>query len=164
MTEPPPYGAPAVPGPPLWAVPASATPGQQVPAVVQAAAIVTWVCCGLTVLMTFLFLLAAAFIGTVVLDYFEMSDRVDIVLVVAGAAALVIATCGAASWFAGRVWRRQAWARIALAVSSGLAVVVSLLTFGPHTVLMAPGGVAVLVLLFLPQSNDWFRADEVLSV
>jgi hypothetical protein len=145
-------------------VPASATPRPRVPATIQAAAIVTWVCCGLTVLMTFFFLLAAAFIGGIVLDYFEMSDRMDIVQAVIGTAALVVALCGVASWLALCMWRRHSWARIALAVISGLALVGSVLTLGPHTALVAPGTVAVLVLLFLPTSNVWFEADPAGSL
>jgi hypothetical protein len=137
---------------------------QPVPATVQAAAIVTWVCCGLVVLLTFFFLLAAAFIGSVVFPEFDVSSRVDIATVVVGTAALVVALCGVASWLALCTWRRHSWARIALAVSSGLALVGSVLTLGPHTVLVAPGTVAVLVLLFLPTSNAWFETDPAGSV
>jgi len=130
----------------------------RVPGTVQAAAIVTWVCCALTALLTLFFLLMTAFVGSIVFPQFGSAISVEIVLVVAGTAALSIAMCALSSWFAWQVWRRRDWARIALAVCGGLALVFSVLTLGPHTALVAPGSVAVLVLLYLPQSNDWFRA------
>jgi hypothetical protein len=127
---------------------------------VQAAAIVTWVCCALTVLMTAFFVLAAVFIGSLMLDAFGSPDSVGVAAAVAASAVAVVVVSGAASWFAWLVWRRRPWARIALAVSSGIALLGSLATFGPHSVAIAPGAVAVLVLLFLPDSNDWFRAAD----
>ena len=126
------------------------------PGTVQAAAIVTWVCCALTAVLTLFFLLAMAFIGSVVFPQFGSAVGAQLALAVIGSAASSVALCALASWFAWRVWRGRPWARIALAVSSGLALVLSVLTFGPHSVLVAPGTVAVLVLLFLPQSSDWF--------
>jgi hypothetical protein len=155
VTDPTPASWPPPPAWPAGLAPTDAAP--RVPGTVQAAVIVTWICCGLTAFLTLFYLAAAAFIGSFMLDYFERSDRADLVLAAAGAAAASVALCALSSWFAWQVWRRREWARIALAVCSGLALVLSVITFGPHTVLVAPGSVAVLVLLFLSQSNDWFR-------
>jgi len=129
----------------------------RVPGTVQAAVIVTWACCGLTAVLTLFYLAAAAFIGSLVFPQFGSAVGVELALAAIGSAVLAVGACALAAWFAWQVWRGRDWARIALAVSSGLALVLAVLTFGPHTVLVAPGSVAVLVLLFLPQSNDWFR-------
>jgi hypothetical protein len=128
-----------------------------VPGTVQAAAIVTWVCCGITAVMTLFFVAASAFVGSIILGDFQRTDRIQLIAFVAVAASVSFLGSALACWFAWLVWRRREWARIALVVSSAVALVLSVLTFGPHTVFVAPGSVAVVVLLFLPQSNDWFR-------
>lgn len=156
MTELP--NDPAYATPPPWTTMPASRP--TVPGTVQAAAIVTWVCCALTVLMTAFFLLAAVFVGSLILDGFGSADRVDLALAVAAGALAVVVVSALAGWFAWLVWRRQAWARIALTVCSGLALAGSLATFGPHSVVIAPGSVAVIVLLFLPDSNDWFQPAD----
>ena len=120
----------------------------------------TYVCCGLVALMTVMMLAAAAFVGSIVLDSFERADRVDIVLAVLGSAAFSMAASGLACWFAWQVGRRRAWARIALAVCSGVALLLSVAALGPPTLVVLPGSAAVLILLFVPQSNAWFRADS----
>jgi hypothetical protein len=145
---------PAFPAPQPWALPAARP---RVPAAVQAAAIVTYVCCGLVVLMTMLFLLAAAVVSSDILDLFEGPDRADIVLFAVGAAAGSFVACALACVFAWLTWRRKAWARIALAGCCGVSLALSVVALGPPTVVVLPGAVAVLVLLFLPQSNAWFR-------
>ena len=76
----------------------------RVPGVVQAAAIVTWVCCAITVLLTLLFLVGTAFVGSI-----------------------------------------------------GLTLGLSVAAPALHALLIAPGAGAVLILLFLPSADVWFR-------
>lgn len=161
MTEPPAHHAqgesvPAVSSwpPPVWPV----TSAQPVPGTVSAAAIVTWVCCGLTFGLTVLSLAMAAFVGAVILPQFATRDALGIAAAVLASGGMSVLACASASWLAWLVWRRRAWARIALAVCSGLTAVASVMVLGPHTLLIAPGAIAVLVLLFLPASNAWFAS------
>ncbi|HET6168185.1 MAG TPA: hypothetical protein VFE07_15235 [Marmoricola sp.] len=131
--------------------------GRAVPPVVLAAAVVTYVCCAVVALMTVFFLIAAAFVGSIILDQFVATDRTELVVAVVGSACAAIAGCALGMSFAWHVTRRRQWARVALATSSVIALAGSLIAFGPHTVVMLPGSAAVLVLLFLPNSNRWFR-------
>jgi len=62
-----------------------------------------------------------------------------------------------ASLFAWQVWRRRSWARVALAVCSGLTLGLSVAAPALHALLIAPGAGAVLILLFLPSADVWFR-------
>jgi hypothetical protein len=129
------------------------------PGTVQAAVIVTYVCCGLAVAMTLFFLVAAAFLGSIVFPYFESADRVGLVLAVVGAAVVAVVAAAVGAWLAWQTGRRRSWARTALIVCSAVALLASLVTFGPHTVVIGPGSLAVVVLLFLPESTAWFRTD-----
>jgi hypothetical protein len=149
---------PVVPG---WAPP-TVPPGlrEHVPGTVQAAVIVTWVCCALATLGTVVLTAGAAFLGSIVLPYFERSDRVDVILWVVGAAGSSLVACGAASACAWFVWRRRPWARVVLAVVSVLALASSVALLSPPTAFILPGAIAVLVLLFLPRSNAWFRSPS----
>ena len=122
--------------------------------------IVTYVCCGLAALMTVVMLAGAVFVGSIMLDYFEPSDRVDLVMAVLGSAAFSMGASGLACWFAWQVGRRRSWARIALAVCSGVALLLSVVALGPPSLVVLPGSAAVLILLFVPQSNAWFRTDS----
>jgi hypothetical protein len=130
------------------------------PGTVQAAVIVTYVCCGLAVAMTLFFLLAAAFLGSIMAPYFQSADRVDLVLVVVGAAVVAVAAAAVGVWLAWQTGRRRSWARTALIVCSVVALLASVLTLGPHTLLIGPGSLAVVVLLFLPESTAWFRSGS----
>lgn len=144
-----PYGATPLSAPPL-AVP--------VQGAVQAAVIVTWTSCAIAVAGAFALTVLAAFMGTMMLPYFERTQRVQMVAFVAASVAFVVAACAIASVSAWFVWRRRRWARVVLAVCSALAALCSLVVLTPPTMLILPGAIAVLVLLFLPQSNAWFRA------
>jgi chromate transport protein ChrA len=129
-----------------------------VPVTVQTAVIVTWFCCALATLVTVVLSAFAAFVGSVVLPEFGRADRVDMVLFVVGSAAALLATCAMASTGAWFVRLRHRWARNALAGCSALVLLASVVIIMPLSVVAFPGTLAVLVLLFLPQSNAGFRS------
>lgn len=126
------------------------------PATVRAATIVTYVCAAITVAMTLLMLLFIAYVGRFVFGSFERSDRSAMVFVVLAGVLFSLGCSAVACWFAWQTGRRKGWARIGLAVCSGLTVVFSLLSFSPPSIVGILGGTAVLVLLFVPESNAWF--------
>jgi hypothetical protein len=134
------------------------------PGTVLAATIVTYVCSAIAVGMTLLFALFAAFVGSFILGSFERSDRVSLVLLVVGTALVSVVFSALACWFAWQAGRRKDWARFGLAGCSGITVVLSVLTLSPPTFVGIVGGVAVLVLLFLPDSNAWFRGEPAPQV
>lgn len=162
MTEPDnPDGFPVVPALPAqgWAPPTGYSPiPTPVPGTIQAAVIVTWFCCAFGALATVGLTAMAAFLGRIVLPYFERADRVQMVAFVLASAAVVLLACAFASTCAWFVWRRRAWARLALAACSTLTFLASASFMSPPSLLVVPATVAVLVLLFLPRSNAWFRA------
>ena len=127
------------------------------PATVRAATIVTYVCSAVTVAMTLLMVLFIAFVGRFVFGSFERSDRTAMALFVLVGVLFSLGCSAIACWFAWETGRRKGWARIGLAVCSGLTVVLSLLTFSPPSIVGILGGATVLVLLFVPESNAWFR-------
>jgi len=127
------------------------------PGTVRAATIVTYVCCAVTVAMTLLMTLFMLIVGSVIFGTFEKSDRVTVVGFVLLGVLISAAWAGVACWFAWQTGRRKGWARYGLAVCSGLTVAVSLLALSPPTLVGILGGVAVLVLLFVPDSNAWFQ-------
>lgn len=127
------------------------------PGTVRAATIVTYVCSAVTVAMTGLMLLFAIFIGRFLLPQFSGSDRNELVLFVLGGVGLSIAASTLACWLAWQTGRRKGWARYGLAGCSGVAAVLSVLTLSPPTIVQLLGSVTVLVLLFVPESNAWFR-------
>ncbi|MBO9522018.1 MAG: hypothetical protein J7518_10820 [Nocardioidaceae bacterium] len=167
MTEnpggtPPSSWPPPPPLPPTWQQgPWQARTGP--PGTVQAAAIITYVCCGLAVLLTLFFLAMAALVGSIVLRDFGTGDRAEMVALALGSGAVSLGSSALACWFARQTWRRKSWGRVGLAGCSALALVLSVLTFGPHTVVIAPAAVAVVVLLFVPTTNEWFRGTSVPS-
>jgi hypothetical protein len=122
--------------------------------------VVTYVSCALTVLMALVFLAFAAFVGSLVLPHFEAGDRADMALVVVVPYAVATGGSALACWFAWQVSRRRPWARIGLAGCSAAAGILSVAYLAPPTAVVLPGAVAVLVLLFLPPSNGWFRKES----
>jgi len=119
--------------------------------------IVTYVCSVVTVGMTLLMTLFIAFIGSFTLGMFERQDRAEIVLFVLAGVVFSLVCSAVACWFAWQTGQRKEWARYGLAACSGLTVAVSLLALSPPTLVGILGGTAVLVLLFVPDSNAWFR-------
>jgi hypothetical protein len=127
------------------------------PGVVQAAAILTYVCTGLAMLTTLMFLAMAVLVGSVVAGDFQRSDLVHAGVYLTLSAIFSIGGGVLACWFAWQTTRRQGWARIGLTVLAALTVVLGGLTLSPPGLLAAAGAIAVLVLLFLPETNTWFR-------
>lgn len=151
-----PYAVPV--RPPVWAPPAGpASRGSAVPGTVQAAVIVTWASCAIAALGTIGLTVMAAALGTIVLPYFARADRVEMAVFVAAAALASLAACSVASTCAWFVWRRHHWARVALALCSASILFVSIVFATLLSALTLPAAIAVLVLLFLPSSNSWFR-------
>lgn len=143
-------GAPVSSAPPL-------VPGSGVPGTVQAAVIVAWTSCSLVALGTVGLTVTAAWMGSIILPYFERSDRLEMVAFVLGAALASLTACAVASTCAWFVWRRHSWARVALALCSAMTLVSTTVFATLLSVLTLPASIAVLVLLFLPRSNSWFR-------
>lgn len=127
------------------------------PGTVRAATIVTYACSAVTAVMTVLMLLFAIFVGRFLLPQFSGSDRNELVLFVLGGVGISFAGSALACWLAWQTGRRKGWARYALAGCSGVAAVFALMALSPPTIVQLLGSVAVLVLLFLPESNTWFR-------
>ena len=140
----------APPGQPPW-------PGP-VPGVVRAAVIVTWFSCALAALAAIGLTVMSALIGSIVLPDFEPTARVQMVVFVLASLAVSLLACALASTCAWFVWRRRPWARVALAGCSALTLLSAAVFVSPPSLLVLPGTASVLVLLFLPQSNAWFRS------
>ncbi|MFL6105409.1 MAG: hypothetical protein ACJ72D_00370 [Marmoricola sp.] len=160
----PPYAPPYTPPyeqtygqPSPWVTPAHGPVPAPVPATVRAAAIVTYVCSAITVAMTLLMTLFLAFLGSIAFSFFDKSDRGELVAFVLAGVLFSLLCSAIACWFAWQTSRRKGWARYGLAVCSGLTVALSLAAFSPPTLVGILGGAAVLVLLFVPESNAWFR-------
>lgn len=117
----------------------------------------TYICCGLMVGLTLAFALLALMVGGFIAEYLDRADAAGLALMLAGSVIASLAMSVAACWFAWKSTQRKAWARIALAVCAGVALAFAILAAGPHSLVAVPGSTAVLVLLFLPPSNDWFR-------
>jgi hypothetical protein len=142
------------PYPPGWTVPDELS-GPRRPGTLLAAAIVTWSASAVTLLGTASLLVFLMGAGEPILDSFDGSRPV-VLVVAAGIAVWSVAACLLAWWtLAGRNW-----ARILLAVSAGATVVVSTSMFWlgvPFVSLF--GGIAVLVLLFIGGANEWYRTE-----
>jgi hypothetical protein len=134
--------------------------GPSMPGTVRAAAIITYVCAAVTVAMTLLMVLFVVFVGSFVFGSFQRSDRAEMVLFVLVGVLISVGCSTIACWFAWQTGRRKQWARYGLAGCSVLTVAVSMLAFSPPTMLSLLGAVAVLVLLFVPETNAWFRTVD----
>lgn len=157
-------------GPPVEAPygfphPPPAAPSAPVrPAPVQTACVVTWVFSGITAavgLLTLLSLLAAPdmIVDEVLRGVRERGQSVDADLVEpmlwASGALLTLWSAGA-SMLALFVWRRQAWARVALVTSAALAGLVSVFAF-PLSLLHLAATAWVVGMLLSPLTRAWFR-------
>lgn len=158
---PPPYGQPPSPyGPPPGLV---RQPGER-PGRLLAAAVITWVFAGLTLLGA-VAMLVMGIVGND--DLFDQvveqsggggtvgRDELRAGIVVVG---LVIGFWSlAAIVLAFLVLRRQNWARITLAVSAAVTALVSLISITSGVSFVTLGAsIVVLVLLFGRDANDWF--------
>ena len=128
----------------------------EVPGTVQAAVILTYVAAGLSIAVTLLFGLMAALVGSMILGDFAASDRVELIAMAAGGFLFSLFVHLLGCWLARQTWRRKGWARIALTAYAALSIVIGIFSI-PLGVLNAGAGIAVIVLLFLQPSNDWFR-------
>jgi hypothetical protein len=130
------------------------------PGTVWAAAIVTWVTAGFSILMTFLMLAFVAFVGSIIGDSFTYDDQVSLGLIVIGFAVVSLLLSVAACYLAWRTTKGQQWARIALAAWAGVFAVLGALSLTPPGFLWTAAGTVVVVLLFVPESNAWFAEDR----
>lgn len=118
----------------------------------------TYVSAGLTLLGIIAIALIAAFIGSLVGDAFEAEDTGFVVTLVISVVLVGTALCLLGCWLAWRMSRRSNTARIALAAWSGVVAIPGILSLSP-IMLVSALNVAVVVLLFLPEVNDWFRGE-----
>ncbi len=158
-----PYGRYA---PHLYGQPGFGPPGFGVrdpnarPATVMAAGIVTFVSCGLVLLMQGFFLLVLLVAHALDLSEDPFFDGSTMPGVAIGMLAVALVWSVVAIGLARYALRRSNGARIALAVSSGLTVAVCLLAsisgaFPSILVLLA--AIAVIVLLFTGGAGEWYR-------
>lgn len=162
------YGAPQhQPWPPYQQQPWPSAPSGPVrPAQVQTACLLTWVFAGITAGFGLLLLLSMAAdparMTDLVQDAVEQRDQAidQAVLrpVLWTLGALLVLWSSGAALLAHQVWRGQAWARIALIVSTALAGLVSVLAF-PLSLLHLAATAWVVGLLLSPPTRAWFRAD-----
>ncbi len=182
-----PYGQapPAFPGPPAYpppGLPAAVPPpgygpaGQPMPSsgarrarpgTVLAAALITWISAGLTLAGSVSALLAVAVARSTVIDQIESTpqfkDQVsisaaDLVTGLIGFFAIVAFWSLAAVILAIFVFRGANWARVLLAISAGVAGLLSLaLITSVVSLIFLVASVTALVLLFASSSNDYFR-------
>ena len=130
------------------------------PGTVVAAAVLTWLAVVLTTYGT-LMLLYLILQFDPILDLLYLAEIVR--WYARWAAIAVVAWCLVAAGLATQVMRGRNWARIALAGSAALVVVVSALTIQASEAIMPVGvllafGLVVIVLLSTGGANEWFRA------
>lgn len=161
------YGQPGFPMPGYG--PAPRDPDKR-PGTVLAAAIVTIVMSGTILLMLSLFTLILLATRSAFLEGFNDSagltdgDPGSLFGLVLGGMLFFVAWCVAAIVLAVLVLRRRNWARIALVVSSGFTVLVSLVAIGSAvSVLPLACAIAVIVLLFTGGAGDWLRHEHAYS-
>lgn len=163
------YGAPHGPAPgQAWPAHQQAWPHEPAaparPAQVQTACVLTWVFSGITAGFGLILLLAlvadpARMVDLVVDTARDRGEPLERSLVQpglwAGSIVLVLWSAGAAllAMFA---WRRQPWARIALAVSAVLAAVLAVFAF-PISLLHLAATAWVVGILLSPATREWFR-------
>ena len=169
-----PYGQPVhgAPQPPpgAWQVPPPGSygapdPGRR-PGSVTAAAVITWVLSGLTVLLYVLMLAVLLAAKDQILTAVRENPEVartqingqDLIAILWVVGVVFVFWCLASIVLAFLAYRRMGWARVLLAVSAGVAALVALVTFltFPLALVVLAGAVATIVLLFVPASNDWF--------
>lgn len=148
-----PYGTPSWGPPAPWPVVTRSRP----PGTVQAAVIVTWVCAGLSVLMTGFGLLAALFVGTLLFASFGGSDMAEMAVWFVVSTVVSLAATGLVCWFAWKTWQRSGWARYALGGMSLLVMVLAVLSFSLPGIAVFACAASVLLLLAMPSSTAWFR-------
>lgn len=161
------YGQPGFPMPGYG--PAPRDPDAR-PGTVLAAGIITLVMTGIILLLLAVFTLVLVAASSSFLDGFRDSaglaveDPTTLFGVVLVGLLVFLAWCVAAIVLAILVLRRRSWARIALVVSSGLTILVSLLAIGGGVSVLPLGcAVAVIVLLFTGGAGDWFRHEHAYS-
>ena len=138
------------------------------PSSVLVAAVITWVSAGLTLLVALLALVEVMALRSELIKQIESSSQFQGQQLDASAVATGIGVVAGvlAIWslsavvLAIFVFRGQSWARILLAISAGMTALVSLLMILTIvTFFTLAASVAVLVLLFVSQSNDYFRGQ-----
>lgn len=153
-------GAPT-PYPPLgWPYVPTAQP-QRAPGTVVAAVTVVWTCLVITVLGSLVLFAFGMWVADLLASGFDFDT--DPRWYLAGAEVVVLAWSTAAAFLAWGVLRRRRGARIGLIVSSVATVLVSVALIvtsqSPGSLGTLVGAVAVIVLLFVPSTNAWFRQD-----
>jgi hypothetical protein len=128
------------------------------PGTVLAAVTVTWACTGVTVVASLALYLFGLWMGDLLAPAFdfEVDPRVYLSMVEAG----VLLWSTVASVLALGVVRRRRGARVGLAISSAATLVLSVVlaaTIASVGTLVC--ALAVVVLLFVPSSNAWFRQE-----
>lgn len=133
------------------------------PTTVTAAAWVTWILSGLT-LVAFGFVVLALLVAQDQLidemlaePQFQQLDVApdDIIALLWVTSAVILFWCLAAMVLAFLAYRRQSWARITLVISAGTTIVFSLAAL-PFSLLNIIGAGATIVLLFTGGANQWF--------
>lgn len=142
---------------------ASSNEREKRPATVTAAAWVTWILSGLT-LVAFGFVVLALLVaqdelldGMQAEPQFQQLDVApdDIIALLWVTSAVLLFWCLAAMVLAFLAYRRQNWARITLVISAATTLVFSLAAL-PFSLLNMIGAGATIVLLFTGGANQWF--------
>jgi hypothetical protein len=151
-------GSAPYPRPQGWwhGAPHGVSPTSPRPPAVTLAVVLTWVTVVIVLLTAVLILVLLLSVGDELLDAFDIADHRHAWIVGIGLG--VIGWCFLAGELARGVLRGRGWARRGLALSAGLAALVSLFT-APDVVpiITLVCSVTVVVLLFTPSSNAWFR-------
>ncbi|MGZ4437646.1 MAG: hypothetical protein ACXVW6_08400 [Nocardioidaceae bacterium] len=146
--------------------PSTGGPGRR-PASVTAAAWLTWIFAGLTVGVYLLMLVMLVALKEQVLTAVRQDPSLDnlnisgnqLIAALWVVGVVVIFWCLSAMVLAFLAMRRMGWARVLLAVSSGIAALFSLFatfTGAFFAILIAVACIATMVLMFLPDANAWF--------
>jgi len=158
------------PAPPAYGAPQNPWPYAQQPhgrgarpGSVTAAAWLTWIFSGLTVLLYGGMLAMLAGVRDQLLSAVQQDDGVsrlnmsgdDLVRVLWVAGVVIVFWCLSSMVLAVLAYRGQNWARVLLAVSAAFAGLFSLAAFPVGLLVTVAAGVTV-ALLLVPASNDWF--------
>jgi hypothetical protein len=136
-------------------------PGSPTPGTVIAAVTVTWTCLVMTAIASLALFAFTLWLADLLRPAFDLDA--DPRWYLAGAELVLVTWLVVAGAFARGVLRRRQRARVGLAFSSAATVLVSLVLLvgfqTPVSLGTLAGAIAVLVLLFVPSSNAWFRQD-----
>lgn len=158
------------PPPASWGYPTGYAPSgygappDRRPGTVTAAAWLTWIFSGLTVVTFVLVLVVMVAARGRFVEALRSDPQVsdlnlsanDIMAGLWVLGVVVLLWCLISMVLAFLAWRRVGWARVTLAVSAGVAAVISLIAF-PVGLLSAVAAVVTVVLLFTGGANEWYR-------